>query len=83
MNSRVIARGHEADFLTVGLVGDRQSKPTRLGAHLTLRERADRKTRARELILGQRKEEVRLILARSRRCASEANGLGGVCSTRA
>ena len=32
---RVIAGGHEADFLAVGLVGDLQSKAPRLGAHLT------------------------------------------------
>ena len=50
---RVVAVGHEADFLAVGLVGHLQSKPPRLGAHFTLREGADRETRARELILGQ------------------------------
>src|SRR5262245_35413969 len=32
----VVARGHEANFLTVGLAGDLQSKSTRLGAHLIL-----------------------------------------------
>src|SRR5262245_580176 len=59
---RVIAVGNETDLLAVGLLGDCQPQATCLPAHLGLGERAHRKHRTRELLLRQRKEEVRLIL---------------------
>ena len=59
---RVVAVGHEADLLAVGLVGDQQSEPARLGAHVRLRQRAHRKHRAGQLLLRQREQEVRLVL---------------------
>ena len=59
---RVVAVGHEADLLAVGLVGDREPEPARLGAHGRLRQRAHREQRSRQLLLRQREQEVRLVL---------------------
>ena len=58
----VVAVGHETDFLAVGLLGDRQAESPRDIAHLVLRQIADREARARQLLLGQREQEIRLIL---------------------
>src|SRR5688500_9949413 len=59
---RVIAVGDEADLVAVGLVGDRQSALARDRAHVRLRQLADWKLRARELLLREREEKVGLIL---------------------
>src|SRR5258705_367900 len=61
---RVVAVGNEADLLAVWLVGDGKAKSSRLLAHLGLDQAADRKDGAGKLILRQREEEVRLVLAR-------------------
>jgi len=59
----VIAVGHEADLLAVGLVGRDEPESARVIAHLGLGELAHREARGRELRLGERPQEVALILA--------------------
>src|ERR1044071_8698430 len=59
---RVIAIRNEADLLAVGLLRHCQPETACLSAYLGLGERSDREHGARELILGQRKQKVRLIL---------------------
>ena len=61
---RVVAIANEADLLAVRLVGDGKTKSSRLLAHLGLDQAADRKDGTGELILRQREQEVRLVLAR-------------------
>ena len=60
--ARVVAVGNEADLLAVRLVGDGQAAIACVGAHVGLRQLADRERRAGELRLRQREEEVRLVL---------------------
>ena len=59
----VIAAGDEADFLRVGLLGERQAVLPRNFADLGLVHAAQRKECVRELLLGEAEEEVGLILA--------------------
>ena len=81
---RVVAVGHEADLVAVGLFGDRQAELARVLADRRLVERADREHRVRELRLVQREEEVRLILRRiDAALQAVAAGLGRRSSTRA
>src|SRR5215218_5845562 len=62
--ARVVAVGHETDLLRLALLGDVEAvAPGRL-AHLLLRHLAQGEERARQLLLRQLPEEVRLILAR-------------------
>ena len=61
---RVVVVGNEADLLAVRLVGDRQPRRARVLADGVLRPIADREDRARQLVLRQREQEVRLILRR-------------------
>src|SRR5260370_15848749 len=60
--SRIIAVGHKAYFLALGLVCIGEAQLTRAGANFGLGDRAERKKRARELGLPEREEKVRLIL---------------------
>jgi len=69
--ARVIVVGNEADLLAVRLVGDGQPALARVGAHGVLRPIAHRKNGATELILRERKQEVRLILCRIRAALQE------------
>ena len=59
----IVAVGHEADLLAVRLVGRHQAEPPRVLAHLVLRQIADGKARGGELRLGERPQEVTLVLA--------------------
>ncbi len=54
----------EADFVAVGLVGDGQPKLPGELPDGPLLQGADRKNRVRQLFLGEREEEIRLILRR-------------------
>ena len=54
----------ETNLLTVGLVGHRQLSRARVLADCVFRPIADRKYCARQLLLRQRKQKVRLILRR-------------------
>ena len=58
----IIAVGHEADLLTLGLVGVRETKLARTRTDLGLGHRAERKKRAGELGLAEREQKIRLIL---------------------
>src|SRR3954471_1669612 len=60
----VVVVRDETDFLAVRLVGDRQPVLPRVLADLLLRQGADREDRARELLLREREEEIRLVLRR-------------------
>src|SRR5439155_13538716 len=60
----VVAAGHEAELLAVGLCGDREPERLRLLAHALLRRIAEREARRRPLLLRQRVEDVRLVLPR-------------------
>ena len=62
--ARVVVVRDEADLLAVRLVGDRQPRAARVLADGVLRAIADREDGARELLLRQREQEVRLILRR-------------------
>src|SRR5205814_10601462 len=53
----------EADLLAVRLLGDRQTAPAGVLPYRDLRPIADRKQGACELILAEREQKVRLILA--------------------
>ena len=70
--TRVVVVGDEADLLAVRLVGDRQAAAPRVLADRVLRPVADGEDRARELLLRQREQEIRLVLRRRRRRASAA-----------
>src|SRR5262245_5090421 len=72
----VLAIRDEADLLTVRLIG--HSKPERpyLSADRRLGQTADRKARTGKLILGQRKEEIRLILLRIRASLEQPHSIG-------
>ena len=58
----VVAVGHEANLLALGLVGVGETKLARASAHLGLGHRAERKKRAAQLKLAEREQKVRLIL---------------------
>ena len=60
----MLAGGDEADLLAVLLLRDAQSEAPRLLAHRRLVQRADGEARPGELRLGQREEEVGLVLGR-------------------
>src|ERR1700704_116318 len=62
--TRVVAVRHKADFLTVRFFSNWQTQVARQIAYLRLREFAQRKLRARQLLLLQAEEKIRLILAR-------------------
>src|SRR4051794_38928940 len=59
--ARVVAVGHEANFLALRLLRDRQCQAACDCPHLVLGEVADREERPRELLLRQAEEEVRLV----------------------
>ena len=74
---RVVAVGNEADFLAVGLLGDRQPEAARDVANRVLRQIADGEARARQLLLREREQEIRLILRRIEAAAKHvAAGFG-------
>src|SRR5581483_2634404 len=79
---RIVAVGDEADLLAVGLVGDDQSEPPRLLAHIRLHQRADGEYRPRELILREREQEVRLILLDIRAALEQPSAVGILLDTR-
>ena len=58
----VVAVGHEADLLTLGLLGGLESEGARLITHLFFGEMTDRKLSGGQLLLGQVEQEVALIL---------------------
>ena len=60
----VVAAGDEADFLRVGLLGERESVLAGEFADLGLGHVAERKDRAAQLLLGQAEEKISLVLAR-------------------
>src|SRR5262249_11347834 len=61
---RGLAGRYEADLLAIVLLGNCESQAPRLFTDRRLVERADRKPRARELVLRQREQKVRLVLPR-------------------
>jgi hypothetical protein len=61
---RIVAVGNEADFLAVRLVSYRKAPLARVRANLGLREPSNREDRRLQLLLRQRKQEIRLVLAR-------------------
>ena len=60
--ARVVAVGHEADLLALGLVGDGQPALPGDGADARLVEPADGEEGGLELRLGEAEEEVGLVL---------------------
>src|SRR5262245_21524882 len=60
--SSSISVRHKAYLMAVGLISNDQSKLSRVLAHLRLAEVPHREHRMSQLVLGQREEEVRLIL---------------------
>src|SRR5579863_6392215 len=59
----IVSAGDEADLLRVGLLGKRQTVLARKFAHLRLLHVSQRKESSAQLILGEAKKEVRLVLA--------------------
>ncbi len=57
----VVAAGDEADFLRVGLLGDRQAVLAGKFAHLRLGHAAEREQSAAQLFLRKAKEEIGLV----------------------
>src|SRR5262245_35032067 len=58
----IVIVGHEADLHALGLVGHRQLTLSSEASDLALRERTDGEQGRAQLILGQAKQEVRLVL---------------------
>src|SRR2546427_3681083 len=58
----VIPAWNEADLLAVGLVGDAQAVPAGDLPDLRFRVGADRKAQVRQLLLGEAREDIRLVL---------------------
>ena len=55
---------HKTDVLAVGLLGDVELEPTRVLAHIILRQLPQGKTQKRELFCRGRKQEVALVACR-------------------
>src|SRR5690606_37064544 len=60
----IVAVGHEADVLAVGLGRVAQAGGFGKAAHVALRQAAERKAQEVELVLGRRIEKIRLVARR-------------------
>jgi hypothetical protein len=65
----VLALGHEADVLAVGLVGDRQAQLGGDATHLALGHPAQREAQEVQLVARGGEQEIALVLGRIGRAA--------------